>query len=130
MRRIFSDYYDAHDQSLCHPGTQKVLLRMKAPSAVTSKPQPLLCLWAPVCRSDADAAEIFFQVPVSKIGPARKDNGVECASGEFDTLHVFSVSNFLRAKLAQAASPAERVTISLPLPRVSERLRLLAAIFS
>lgn len=135
-RYIFSRYYDAKSQSLIHPGTKKVLLQMRQPQAPkkmpqypTESPKPLLCLWAPVCRADSDHSEIFFRVPIASFEPLRKENGAICAPGGFTEVNIFSVSNYLRAALDTSASSKGAFTISLPLPRIAERMRLLSAIF-
>jgi len=136
-RYIFSRYYDARSQSLIHSGTKKVLLQMRQPQAPkkmpqypTESPKPLLCLWAPVCRADSDRSEIFFRVPIASFEPLKKENGAICAPGGFTEVNVFSVSNYLRAALNTSASSGGPQTISLPLPRIAERIRLLSAIFS
>lgn len=136
-RKIFNRYYDAGAQCLLHPGTSKVLLEMRQPQAPrrqppypTHNPKPLLCLWAPVCTANAARSEVFFSVPVARIEPLPKENGALCASGGFTEVHVFSVSNYLREALASPAASTGPLTISLPLPRIAQRLRLLAAIFS
>jgi hypothetical protein len=135
-KHIFSRYYDAQTKALIHPGTRKVLLKMKQPEGTrnnprppTHNPLPLLCLWAPVCRAESDIAEIFFRVPVRRLESTLKENGAECQPGGFDELYVFSVSNYLRTLLANTESGTERITVSLALPRVAERLKLLASIF-
>lgn len=135
-RQIFQTYYDPGTGDLKPDGVKKVLLKMQQPYAPRKKPQyptqnpePLLCIWEAVCRPEASSSEIFFSVPVSRFSSMKKPNGEVCASGEFDTVNIFSVSNYLRHALAEAPSD-RRFTISLPLPRIAERMRLLSTMFS
>jgi hypothetical protein len=134
-RKIFDEYYDPAQQCLKQERTKKVLLYMRQPKShkkcapyPTQHPQALLCLWAPICQRNQPMSEIWFSVPVAKYDPPSKANDAICVSGQFSTLQIFSVSNYLRAALAEATDGSLR--IALPLPRIAERMRILSAIFS
>ncbi len=128
-------YYNSDLCELLHPGTRKVLLKMKLPGLMNSQNsrptvRPLLCLWAAVSRNDEKKSEVLFTVPVAKLPTLVKPNGVSCTPGGFDELDVFSVSNFLRQELADPHLTNGQLELSLALPRIAQRLRLLSAIFS
>lgn len=135
-RDNFTTYYDVKNKSFKHDGVRKVLLKMKLPNSPKKNenypiqdPKPLLCLWEAVCQHDKPS-EIFFEIPVASFKELRKENEAVCQSGGFDSLYIFSVSNYLRSVLASAKTTDKPVTVSLPLPRIEERMRLLATIFS
>lgn len=135
-RDNFATYYNSETKSFKHDGVKKVLLKMKPPDSPKKNgncsiqdPKPLLCLWEAVCQHDK-SSEIFFNVPVELFGELRKKNEAICQSGGFDSVYIFSVSNYLRSVLASARPSDKPVTISLPLPRIEERMRLLSTFFT
>jgi hypothetical protein len=133
---VFSKYYDRSTNCIRPDEVKKVLLKMRVPNAPgrhppypIHNPQPLLCLWQAVCEEDKEASEVFFSVPVAPIDAMIKPNGARCESGGFERVWVFSVSNYLRTLMATANQAGTEPTITLPMPRIEERIRLLTTMF-
>lgn len=107
---------------------RKVLFKMRVPTgyekeAAMASPQPLLCIWEAVCdKGDRVGAPLFaMKVKRFKFANRVKDN-LRLAGGDFPEVQIFSVSNYLRAKLK--GKEATR-TIRLYLPKIAERQRIL-----
>lgn len=107
---------------------RKVLFKMRVPNGYAnvtamSSPKPMLCIWEAVCDTGDHVGIPLFPMKVKRFKFAKRfRDDVQLEGGDFPEVHIFSVSNYLRSKLAGKEAAK---TIRLHLPKIAERQRIL-----
>lgn len=112
--------------------TRKVLLKMNRPKGFEhqmTQPRALLCIWEAVCDDKDDLGLPLFDLPVSVASTISDGRGKTCEAAGFDTVTIFSVSNYLRARIRAGAHDADG-RLRLHMPHVAARLRTLSNLFT
>jgi hypothetical protein len=126
LRRLNGEV--AHDDNR----TRKVLLRMNRPKGFESQitqPRALLCIWEAVCDEKDGPGLALFDLPVSVVSTVSDGREKTCEAAGFSTVTIFSVSNYLRAKIIAGAHDADG-RLRLHMPHVAARLRTLSNLFA
>lgn len=120
-KKVWKCYWDNENKLFSDEKVNKVLLRMKPPKGgVTIPVKPMLCVWEAV-HPDGKLDE-FFPVPVAAYEKKKSKRRLE--GGGFEQVHIFSVSSYLRNRLAAGTE-----FLDLNLPKLQERLAWLDSLF-
>lgn len=103
---MWAHYWEAGDFK--PKGLRKVLKRMRLPRGETGPVEPIACVWTAVHPDGEDCA--FFSVKPK--------------TGDFETVHVFSMSNYLRSIMRSDVS-----SLQIELPNTRARIAYLNSLF-